>query len=173
MSVCRRRYFQRSILELQKSAQKWSQNGSKTGAKMGPGRPPEAPQKATWGPCVVPGAPAGSCSKPVFVVGVGFVLVCCFGFVLFWCLLLLLFFVCVVCLCVCLFFVFAFCFLLFCFVFCFILSTSRCSKTALRCSRTTRPDASPKMPQDGLTMTPTRSKTPPRRPKTTKQCEHH
>ena len=42
---------------------------------MGPGRPPEAPKKATWGPCTVPGVPAGSCTKPVLVVGVGFVLV--------------------------------------------------------------------------------------------------
>ena len=92
LSGCRRRYLQRSILGLQKSAQKWSQNGSKTGAKMGPGRPPEAPKKATWGPCTVPGAPALSCSKPLFVVGFGFALVCVFGFgFVFLCVLLFLF----------------------------------------------------------------------------------
>ena len=84
-------------------------------------------------PCVVPGAPALSCSKPLFVVGFGFALVCVFGFGFVFC------FVCVVvrsfvrscCMPLCVFvFGCVSCFLLLCF--CFMPSSSRCSKTALQ-----------------------------------------
>ena len=83
---------------------------------MGPGRPPEAPQRPhgglAWSRALLR-APAGSCSKPLFVVGLGFALVCVFGFVVIvvvvvvvvgcCCWLLLLSFVRVVCLYVCFF----------------------------------------------------------------------
>ena len=153
MSGCRRRYLQRSILRLQKSVQKWYQNGSKTGPKMGPGRPPEAPQRPHRGLAwsrALPRAPAGSCSKPLFVVGLGVALVCVFGFGFLCVLLLFRSFVRVVCLYVCLFLGSMFCFLLLCF--CSMPSSSRCSKTALQILGATskRHATCSRMPPSGL-----------------------
>ena len=125
----RRRYLQRSILRVQKTAQKWFQNGSKTGPKMGPGRPPEAPQRPHRGL-------ARSCAllHKAFFCG-WFWLCCCLCFlvlvlVVCVCVVVIRSFVGVVCLYVCLFFRCVFCFLLLCF--CFMPSSSRCSKTALQ-----------------------------------------
>ena len=58
--------------------------------KWAPEGRPRLP-KGHLGPCVVPGAPAGSCIKPFFVVGFGFALVCVFGVVVGCCCWLLLF----------------------------------------------------------------------------------
>ena len=91
LSGCRRRYLQRSILGLQKSAQKWYQNGSKTGPKMGPGRPPEAPQRPHRGlarSCAVPRAPAQSLFLLLVLALLLFVFLV---LVLFFCVLLFLF----------------------------------------------------------------------------------